>query len=205
MSTLPLLGDRDCPVEVSHAVALLEGDYVWSEDRDERWLHLWSVLAGHPELYEHVHALDTEAFTCFVERWAAKSTTFDHRSAIIVPVMRHHPGELRHDLAKIGVDYAHLEDGTFTWNEIWAYVAGVVRDRSSNTVAAIQGHKYVPSPAEIAAWDIHEREMNAQRGKNTQYKRFPRPWAGKPPTYSSQVLEPSPESRERRARLAAMF
>lgn len=205
MSTLPLLGERDCPVEVSHAVAILEGDYEWSEERDERWLHLWDVLAAHPGLYERVHMLDTDAFTAFVRLWAAKSATFDHRSAIIVPVMRHHPGELRHDLAKFGIDYATLEDGTLTWNQIWAYVAGIVRDRSSTTVAAIQGHKYVPSPAEIAAWDIHEREMNAQRGKNTQYKRFPRPWAGKPPNYSTSPADASPERDTRRAKLAAMF
>ena len=205
MSTLPLLGERDCPVEVSHAVALLEGDYEWSEERDERWLHLWDVLAAHAHIHEHVHALDTAAFTAFVRRWAEKSHTFDHRSAIIVPIMRHHPGELRHDLAKIGIEYKSLEDGTLTWNEIWSYVGGVVRDRSSTTVAAIQGHKYVPSPAEIAAWDIHEREMNAQRGKNAQYRRFPRPWAGKPPTYSAPPIEGSPEREARRAKLAAMF
>lgn len=205
MTTLPLLGERDCPVDVSHAVALLEGNYEWSEDTDDRWLHLWDVLSGRPEIYEHVHTLDTEAFTAFVARWAGKSAAFDHRSAIIVPVMRHHSGELRHDLAKLGVEYSALEDGTLTWNEIWAYVAGIVRDRSSTTVAAIQGHKYVPSPAEIAAWDIHEREMNAQRGKNQQYKRFPRPWAGKPPKYSTGTDEVTPEREARRAKLAAMF
>lgn len=205
MNTLPLLGERDCPVEVSHAVALLEGDYEWSEERDERWLHAWSVLTAHPTLHEHVHMLDTDAFTAFIRLWAAKSATFDNRSAIIVPIMRHHPGELRHDLAKFGIDYSKLEDGTLSWNEIWAHVGGIVRDRSSTTVAAIQGHKYVPSPSEIAAWDIHEREMNAQRGKNVQYKRFPRPWAGKPPKYTNAQVEESPERDARRAKLAAMF
>ncbi|WP_136029211.1 hypothetical protein [Microbacterium sp. PF5] len=205
MSTLPLLGERDCPIEVSHAFALLEGDYEWSEERNERWLHLWDVLAGYPDLHARVHTLDTGAFTEFVRQWVGKSSTFDHRSAIIVPIMRHHPGELRHDLAKIGIAYKDLEDGTLTWNEIWAYVGGVIRDRSSTTVAAIQGHKYVPSPAEIAAWDIHEREMNAQRGKNAQYRRFPRPWAGKPPTYSTTPTEVTPERAARRAKLAAMF
>lgn len=186
-------------------MALLEGDYEWSADSDERWLHLWDVLSGHPSLHEHVQLLDTDAYTAFVRRWATKSATFDHRSAIIVPIMRHHPGALRHDLAKIGIEYTKLEDGTLTWNEIWAYVGGVARDRSSATVAAIEGHKYVPSPAEIAAWDIHEREMNAQRGKNAQYKRFPRPWVGKPPKYSTTPTEASPEQEARRAKLAAMF
>lgn len=205
MSTLPLLGERDCPVEVSHAVALLEGIYEWSEERDERWLHLWDVLAGHPNLYEQVHTLDTKAFTSFIAKWAARSTLFDLRSAIIVPIMRHHSGELRHDLARIGIEYTKLEDGTLTWNQIWSYVGGVVRDRSSSTVAAIQGHKYVPSPAEIAAWDIHEREMNAQRTKNTQYRRFPRPWAGKPPVYSTAPTELTAEQAVRRSNLDALF
>lgn len=206
MNTLPLLGERDCPPDVSHAVALLEGDYEWSEDRDDRWSHLWDVLAEHADLYREIYQLDTVAFTVLVKRWATQSVAFDPQSAIIIPIMRHHSGALRHDLAAAGVKYGHIEDGTLTWNDTWAHVGAIIRDRASHTVAAIQGHKYVPSPAEIAAWDIHEREMNAQRGKGTTYKRFPRPWAGKPPTYATGgEAQATPERDARRSKLAAMF
>ncbi|GAA1149136.1 hypothetical protein F6W69_10680 [Microbacterium oxydans] len=125
---------------------------------------------------------------------------------IIPALLRHHKGQLRHDLARVGVNLDDIIREKTCWNTAWDHIREILHDPSSHTVAAVHGHRYVPSPAEIAAWDIHEREMNAQRGKNAQYKRFPRPWAGKPPTYEvPSELEMTPDREARRARLSAMF
>lgn len=125
---------------------------------------------------------------------------------ILPALLRHHKGQLRHDLAIVGVDVDDISPGRVSWNRAWDHIAAILRDPSSHTVAAVRGHKYVPSPAEIAAWDIHEREMNAQRPKGQLYKRFPRPWAGKAPNYSlPSETEMTPEREERRSKLAAMF
>ncbi|MDF2045153.1 hypothetical protein P2P98_03185 [Microbacterium sp. Kw_RZR3] len=120
-------------------------------------------------------------------------------------LIRWHRRQLRHDLARVGVNLADIESEEICWNVAWDFVAEILRDPSSHTVAAVQGHKYVPSPAEIAAWDIHEREMNAQRQKGALYQRFPRPWAGKPPTYSQPDQQMTPEREARRAKLDQMF
>lgn len=125
---------------------------------------------------------------------------------IIPALLRHHKGQLRHDLARVGVDVDDIPTGRISWNAAWDHIAEILKDPSSHTVASVHGHKYVPSPAEIAAWDIHEREMNAQRAKGATYKRFPRPWAGKPPRYDApSETEMTPEREARRSKLAAMF
>lgn len=125
---------------------------------------------------------------------------------IIPALLRHHSQSLRYDLAGCGVDVDDIRPGRIAWNTAWGFISEILRDPSSHTVAAVHGHRYVPSPAEIAAWDIHEREMNAQRARGATYKRFPRPWAGKAPTYvAPSETEMTPDREERRSRLAAMF
>lgn len=125
---------------------------------------------------------------------------------MIPALLRHHRGQLRHDLARVGVSVDDIAPGRISWNAAWDHIAEILKDPSSHTVAAVHGHRYVPSASEIAAWDIHEREMNAQRAKGATYKRFPRPWAGKPPTYSvSPETQMTPEREVRRSKLAAMF
>lgn len=125
---------------------------------------------------------------------------------ILPALLRHHKGQLRHDLAHVGVDVDDIRPGHICWNSAWDHIASILRDPSSHTVAAVHGHKYVPSPAEIAAWDIHEREMNAQRAKGATYKRFTRPWVGKAPKYTTDTeSEVTPEREARRSKLAAMF
>lgn len=125
---------------------------------------------------------------------------------ILSPLLRHHKGQLRHDLARVGVDVDAIIAEKISWNTAWDHISEILKNPSSHTVAALYGHRYVPSPSEIAAWDIHEREMNAKRAKGAIYKKFPRPWAGKPPVYDAPAeSEMTPEREARRAKLDAMF
>lgn len=94
-----------------------------------------------------------------------------------------------------------------SWNVAWDFVSEILRDPSSHLVSALEGDRYVPHPAERAAWAIHEQNVNMQRQHGAGVKRITRPWAGKKPTYTSIDADaPVTEGRKaRRDKLAALF
>lgn len=103
------------------------------------------------------------------------------------------------------MDVDHIPDGRISWNVAWEFIAEILREPSSHLVSAINGDRYVPDPAERAAWAVFEQWVNTQMPKGSR-RRVERPWAGKKPTYQTPRPENvTPEREARRAQLAAMF
>ncbi len=120
--------------------------------------------------------------------------------SLILPALLHwHRSALRYDLARIGVEMDGL-----SWNRLWDFVVEIRRDLSSHLVAAMEGHKYVPSDAERASWATFEMWVNTQTPRGSGTKRMQRPWAGKRPTYRTEPVM-TPDRLARREKLAALF
>lgn len=202
---LPKLGGPDCPRTLTQAIALLDGDYTWSEERADRWSNVWFVLTSDPTVEPLIRWMDTPSLERFIAEWVRDSRDFDPRSLSLPGLVHFHASALRVDLARLGIDVEDIREERISWNTAWDYISGCLKDPASHITAAVRGYKYVPTPAEIAAWDIHEREMNAQRPKGAMYQRFPRPWAGKPPVYVKPDTTMTAERESRRSKLAAMF
>ena len=113
---------------------------------------------------------------------------------------------LRFDFrAELGIDYSLVTSGRMSWNETWGHVTELLRKPSSHLVAAIEGHRYVPSDAERAAWSVFEMWLASQSKKGA--RKLERPWRGQKPTYTPDaVAKPvDAESAARREKLAQMF
>lgn|GEM_PF-2194037 len=132
---------------------------------------------------------------------------------ILPALVRWHRAPLRVDLAGYGLtlhtsgdDWVVARSGVrLGWNETWDFVAELLRLPSSHLVSAMNGDRYVPHPAERAAWATFEQWVNTQI-RTPAWRRVARPWHGVKPTYmTADSPREMDERRERRARLATLF
>ncbi|TXK17408.1 hypothetical protein [Homoserinibacter sp. GY 40078] len=127
-------------------------------------------------------------------------------SRVLPALIRWHRAALRYDLAPLGVRVEDFTSERCSWNEFWDYVSEILREPSSHLFSALAGDKYVPHPAERAAWAVFEQDINTRQKRGAIRIRIPRPWAGKSPNYGqSSATEVTPDRLARRAKLAAMF
>lgn len=74
------------------------------------------------------------------------------------------------------------------FGKAWGLTREILRDRTSNSFAALAGWSYIPTGAEIALWDQMELEGRLKR------KGY-RPWAD---SRSDFLESPNPETGEQR-------
>lgn len=81
---------------------------------------------------------------------------------------------------------SHKPVSNIAYGTAWALTRELLRDRTSNSYAALVGYAYIPTGAETALWDQYELEGRLKQ------KGF-RPWLSK---HNDPFSEPKTESRE---------